>query len=295
METRDATFLCLMEAFLEAAPQLIFQLHITIKDDSADASQVIAIAFSLLSLSSSLKTYFSALRETNSFLRHPHHQYKLSCKGGIMMMLWRLGMISSRGIAMAMFFSAYGAWPLLLIGAHIVFMFLWHVQQKTRFTIPDDVIYDRPMNAPTNDGKRLLKDRDDKLKIILKEWAYDLVMAFLTIFCFMNLKDGKSRWRMVIYYIIMFWENILMITFWWVSVDTEERKVETQVLPSLVCGLFLFGVIWLLIYYEYGHPNTQDHGTNAVAKFALHVIFVLRRDILVKDIDSKRDNVATEV
>jgi hypothetical protein len=294
METRDAAFLHLMESFLEAAPQIVLQLHIMIKDDSANAIQVISVAFSLLSLSSSIKTYFRALREAHTLLPPPDHQDKLSFKGGIMMMLWRIGMISSRGIAMAMFFSAYGAWPFVLVGVHVVFMFLWHVQQKTTFMFPENVIYDRPKNAPENDGKILLKDRDDKLKILLKEWAYDFVMAFLAIFCFINLKDGKSRWRMVTYYIVMFWENTLMVTFWWVSVDTEEREVETCVLSSLVLGLFLFGVIWLLIYYQYGHPNTQDHGLNAVEKFTHHVFFVLKRDILIKD-SNKINGVSNEV
>ena len=269
MEIREATFLQLIESFLEAAPQLVLQISIMVHDDSANTQQLISAIVSLLSLAWSLKTYFAALRDVNARLRSPYRQYRLSCKGGFMMILWRLGMISSRAIAMAVFLAAYGSWLLLIAGIHFTVMFLWHIYQQTNFTFPKGLDYAK------------LKKRGDKWKILLKEWCFDFVMAGLTIFCFINLLQGRTFRNMTIYYIIMFIENTMMVTLWFTSLHADDQVWHTHMLLAFVFSSFLFGLIWLVIYYQYGHPNKQDHQTNAVVRFMHHVIVKLQDDVLI--------------
>ena len=67
--------------------------------------------------------------------------------------------------------------------------------------------------------------------------------AIIHLFCFLNLKDGKSRYRMIFYYILMLVETAVFMTTWyWCKIYTGPIWFDVTAF-SVVFGSFLFGKI----------------------------------------------------
>ena len=73
----------------------------------------------------------------------------------------------------------------------------------------------------------------------LEELLFDSVVGLIYCYCFFNLKEGPTRWRMGAYYGVMLAENVLMVGVWY-----PFRRVDAwynQLLMSMVFVCFALG------------------------------------------------------
>ena len=84
---------------------------------------------------------------------------------------------------------------------------------------------------------------------------FTLVSAIIHTFCFLNFKDGPSRWRMLIFYVIILIENSLLIVIWFVYRHVGAPEYLVPMGFSVVFGGFAFGVLVMLLYYGCCHPS----------------------------------------
>eukprot|EP00057_Strongylocentrotus_purpuratus_P011770 XP_011666244.1 PREDICTED: XK-related protein 4-like [Strongylocentrotus purpuratus] len=218
-ERLDITMLRLLEAFMESAPQLVLQVYIMVYSEELFWLTAASAIVSLLSLAFSLGIYQKALRD---FL--PDKE-KLSYSNVALIFVWRLFTITARVLAMALFASIYGWWVFVLAAAHWAVMTAWLIWQRTSYHTSK---YD--------------------------EIPFDAVIGIIHIFCFFNMKEGPTRCRAVIFYILIFIENTVMFGLWYREQDSREKMYG---LPALVFvwGGFFVGIFFMSFYYRFYHPN----------------------------------------
>ena len=144
--------------------------------------------------------------------------------------VWRVFMVASRVVTLVLFASVYKSWSLLVIGLHWIGMTLWILWQKPSFC----------------SDNRILKS------------MYPVVVGFVYVFCFFNVKDGFSRKRLVIFYVVMFAENCTLMGMW--LPYRHEYGVVFVAAMGMVFGGFFIGVVALVLYYQCYHPTLPRQG-----------------------------------
>ncbi|XP_076806856.1 uncharacterized protein LOC143450267 [Clavelina lepadiformis] len=220
-ELSDVSMLRLFECFLESAPQLVLQLYIMIRVEEGDHILTgISACFSLLSLSWTIVAYTKALRAAVSRRR------KVSWPGITLQTIWRVGMVLGRITAIVLFATIYQEWSLLLLGLHWLLMTGWVVAQDTDFC-----------------------------NTWWEERLFNVIIGVIYVFCFFNMKEGRSRGRVAFYYAVVLVENSIMIMLWW-----PERTPDVWYnVPALVAvwGGFVVGLSCMALYYQYFHPASE--------------------------------------
>ncbi|KAI8486399.1 PREDICTED: XK-related protein 6-like isoform X2 [Branchiostoma belcheri] len=218
-EWADVCMLRLFEAFLESAPQLTLQLYIMAHEEEKDLLTIVTCAASLVSLAWALVAYHKALREVRPDKKN------LSFTGVALRMMWRLFEVVARVVALSLFATKFEWVMFVVVGAHFILMFLWLLWQDTKFC--------------DNRGE---------------EWVFDFVMAIVHVFCWFNVKEGRTRYRASAFYTFMYLENAVLIGLWYWKVLDEEVLYKYAALV-LVLGGFLAGIIIMMLYYLFFHPN----------------------------------------
>jgi len=231
---RDVTMIRLVESFVESGPQVILQLYILSTFDRTvtwdeDFLTILSALFSVASLAISLVSYAHALRLA-------HRRKGLSIFGYIFQVVYRLFMIISRIVALVLFTSEYDYWIFLVVAIHWFMMIYW-------------------LHNEHNDNENFC-ERSNKFQEFVLQLLFQCFLGFVYIFCFINAKDGTSRYRVTTYYILFFIENSILIAIWYPSRTKAFGILEYSALV-LVWGGFLLGLFSMLIYYKYFHPN-QD-------------------------------------
>lgn len=144
--------------------------------------------------------------------------------------VWRLAMVASRIVALVLFASVYKSWILLVIGLHWLGMTVWILLQGTTF------------------------DHDNR---ILK-FGFAVVIGFIYVFCFFNVKASFTRKRLVAFYVIMFAEVCVLMGAW--LPYRHEYGVVFVISLCWVFGGFFLGVVALLLYYQCYHPGLPRQG-----------------------------------
>ena len=73
---------------------------------------------------------------------------------------------------------------------------------------------------------------------VCERWLFRFVCGFIYIFVFLNLNDGKSRWRVTTYYTLVFVENVAMVVVFLLMDTSEYGMIITG---PLVFGGFILG------------------------------------------------------
>ncbi|XP_051952300.1 XK-related protein 6-like [Xyrauchen texanus] len=218
-EYADVNMLRLLEAFLESAPQLVLQLCIMIQKNRAETLQCVSAVTSLLSLSWVLASYHKLLRDSRD------DQKSMSYRGALVHLMWRLFTISSRALSFALFASVFHLYFGIFVVLHWCAMAFWVIHGGTDFCMSK-----------------------------WEEVLFNMVVGVVYVFCWFNVKEGRTRYRMVVYYSLVLVENTILTALWYAYRDPTTTDSYAA---SALCGVFLCfasGVACMVLYYGVLHP-----------------------------------------
>lgn len=230
-EVRDLCVLRMIHAFCESIPMLMIQLYlIWNKEQASDITQlnVVSVVFSLFNVCWALASFNKHVRRRNI------HKLVLTWLGVISQFVWRLGTVSSRVVVLTVYATLYGHWTLLVISLHWMCMFLWLISPRNIF-------------------------HGEKISW-LKKCLFSVIVAFVYIFCYINLQEASSRHKIITFYMTMFLENSLLMAVW-LGQRPATMWFEIPVV-SVAWGGFIIGVVFMVIYYRFFHIRQMKY-TNA--------------------------------
>uniref|UniRef100_A0A8C2FLH8 XK-related protein n=1 Tax=Cyprinus carpio TaxID=7962 RepID=A0A8C2FLH8_CYPCA len=174
---------------------------------------------SLLSLAWVLASYHKLLRDSRD------DKKSMSYRGALIHIFWRLFTISSRVLSFALFASIFHIYFGIFVVVHWCAMAFWIVYGGTDFCMSK-----------------------------WEEVLFNMVVGIVYIFCWFNVKEGRTRFRMVIYYFVVLAENTVLTCLWYAYRDPV--TTDSYAVPVL-CGVYLTfasGVVFMGIYYGFLHP-----------------------------------------
>lgn len=260
-EVRDLCMLRLVHGFCEAAPMLLLQSYLLITDvDSSkinlksemklkslsghiydmplsknalsgnSGGGVPENTFKDLNIISAALSLFSVCWALASFSKNVRlqkiHRLVLTWLGVIFQFIWRLGTVSARVASLTVYASVYKYWVFLVIILHWFSMLLWIISPKNVFH-----------------GERLSK---------LRKTIFSSLIAFVYVFAYINLQELNHRQKMLTFYVVMFLENVLLVSLWMVGIWNYQPE-QLKSVPLLILASFLIGVTFMLLYYRYFH------------------------------------------
>ncbi|XP_048406233.1 XK-related protein 7-like [Stegostoma tigrinum] len=225
-ESADINMLRLLETFLKSAPQLVLQLSIMVQTNHIGTLQGLSAAASLLSLAWMIASYQKILRESRD------DKMPMSYKAAITQILWHLFTIAARVIAFSLFASVFQLYFGIFIVSHWCIMTFWIIHGETDFCMSK-----------------------------WEEIIYNMVVGIIYIFCWFNVKEGRTRCRMLIYYFITFCENAALTVLWYLYRDSRTTDFEALIIVCVVFSSFALGIFFMFIYYGALHPNGPMFGS----------------------------------
>ncbi|KAM7405302.1 hypothetical protein PAMP_012575 [Pampus punctatissimus] len=219
-ESADITMLRLLEAFLKSAPQLVLQLSIMIHGNVVLPLQGLSASASLVSLAWMIASYQKVLRDSRD------DKLPMSYKAVIAQMLWHFFTIGARTVAFALFASVFQLYFGIFIVSHWCIMTFWIIQGETDFCMSK-----------------------------WEEIIYNMVVGIIYIFCWFNVKEGPSRFRMIVYYSVTLAENVALTAAWYTYRGTHPSDSYALVVVCLVACSFALGTFFMLVYYCWLHPD----------------------------------------
>ncbi|XP_038248136.1 XK-related protein 4 [Dermochelys coriacea] len=224
-EYADVSMLHLLATFLESAPQLVLQLCIIVQTRTLQALQGLTAAASLVSLAWALASYQKALRDSRD------DKKPISYMAVIIQFCWHFFTIAARVITFALFASVFQLYFGIFIVLHWCIMTFWIVHCETEFCITK-----------------------------WEEIVFDMVVGIIYIFSWFNVKEGRTRCRLFIYYFVILLENTALSALWYLY--KAPLISDAFAIPALcvVFSSFLTGIVFMLMYYAFFHPNGPRFG-----------------------------------
>ena len=178
---------------------------------------------SWIGVSWSLVSYHKALRAS-----HNEEEVGLSIFGTIFYYIWRACEVGPRMLVLALFASYFTYWMLVVVAIHWIIMVAW-------VTVQNPQIYKKPL---------------DKV-------VFTFLISFVMVFCFQNVQKGPTRFRQLVYYIILYGENLAMLILWsYFTPAKNEWYYFTAI--GVVPGALLLHICVQVIYYKFHHPNGEN-------------------------------------
>ncbi|XP_074598715.1 XK-related protein 6-like [Brevipalpus obovatus] len=251
-EDRDTALLSLVKSFTQSAEMVLLLCHMIASSKQIDNTivmfQLASIISSLMYISWSLASYHRATRRSIPSKR------KMSLMAIILQILWRFFTLTSRLVAIGLFISAYTYWILPIAIGHWGVMTIWIMHQGTSFC------------------------RNEQFEYLL-----NMIIGTVYLFCFINIKDEPTRYKYIAYYVIVFIENTVFIALWYLKItshslsniigvtgplSTESISVNhtAVAMVSGLFGSFFAGLLFMLLYYRFFHPNGRPLWVNKAAK-----------------------------
>eukprot|EP00076_Gallus_gallus_P007167 XP_003641122.2 XK-related protein 5 isoform X2 [Gallus gallus] len=215
----DVCVLRLLEALLQSLPHLLLQVY-AVFSEPASLIPAVSAGLSLLSLSWALVSY-----SRSCCLLRPGHVC-LPATALLCLLLWRMGMLTSRVLALVLFARLYSCWVLAVAGTHWVLMSFWLV------ALQSDIVA-QPCR-----------------------WRlFNILLGAVYIFCYVNVQPGPSKHRMAVFYVVMLTENTFLLLL-----ATEFLQAEMghslRVSGAAMAGAAL-GVAAMVVYYSLLHPKSS--------------------------------------
>ena len=164
-------------------------------------------------------------------LRYSLDKPRLSWGASFFQLFWHLFIISVRMLVIALFASHFGKWIGFVLFLHFIVMCVWLSWQETKF--------------------KFFKN------CVIVDFFFYIALSFVYIFHFLNIRDGHTRLRYLFYYSLIFVENTVLISFWYINVSSDNMWFSLPILIYTIVGFFI-GVFFQLIYYKYFHPKCMQ-------------------------------------
>ena len=178
---------------------------------------------SWIGVSWSLVSYHKALRAS-----HNEEESGLSICGTMFYYIWRACEVGPRMVVLALFASEFHYYFLIGLAGHWIAMFIWVTLLKPNF-------YERTC---------------DKI-------AFNIVFGYVLIFCFQNVQEGNTRFRALLYYCVVYAENLSMLVAWLYFTTHNSDWYYLFAIIIVPSGMVLHISVQLL-YYKCCHPRSHS-------------------------------------
>lgn len=227
---RDLCMLRIIHGFVQSAPLMLLQSYMICSQTSFGSITNLSVTSAILSL---LNVCWALASFTKYTRQKFMHKFVLTWLGIISQLLWRLCTVSSRVAALTIYAVYYNYWMLVVLVMHWVTMFLWLIK-------PGNLLRDEVNLSRTR-------------KITMA-----MGVAWIYCFCYVNFEEHNSKLKMTSYYLITFLENNLLLT---VCLIFSSQVTWFKNISILVVYLgFVFGIMFLVVYYKYFHVNVLSDG-----------------------------------
>ncbi|XP_077608616.1 XK-related protein 9 isoform X2 [Crocuta crocuta] len=220
----DLSMLRLFETYLEGCPQLVLQLYIVLEHGQANFTQYAAVMVSCCAISCSTVDYQVALRKSlpdKNLLNGFCPKFTYLFYKLFTLLSWMLSVV------LLLFINVKIALFLLLF---LWFLgILWAFKKQTQFCAS-----------------------------ISMEFLYRVVVGFILIFTFFNIKGQNTKYPMFYYYIVRVLVTLgILIVFWVCSISIFNSDYFIPISIAIALALVL-GIIFLTVYYGTLHPNRNE-------------------------------------
>jgi len=230
-EMRNLCILRMIHGFCQGLPLLFVQGFLMANKASEmnkhmDQVHTVSVALSFFGICWSLASFNKNVRSKDI------DKLVLTWIGVIFQLLWRLGTVSSRVLALVVYASAWPDWIILVLALHWLCMFLWFLVQH-------------------QDSEVLGKNRWARLL-----WSF--ILSYVHNIAYINIEKNKdTRLKIAVYYAVTFVENILLVSLWTTSKNpkldfTPEQRRDVVMIVVLA---FVVGLFFMLLYYRLFHTS----------------------------------------
>jgi len=251
----DLTFLRLIEAFLESAPQLILQLYIYVIEPTTDpvyrVITPISMIFSVVSLALAITDYHSAGKDVYHYMFDTTN--RLSWMAYFIIILWQLSLVVSRALAFSFFAVEFELYLFLFLLIHFIVIIIWIYCHSYKMCVC------RPVAE---------LDQIDSIKpsacyycalpfaFLTRNCCLEVVIAAFNSFFFFKFTEQTSKVTWFIYYLLQGVENFTLISLFFAFTDTPAKWNYVTGFVSTFLSFFL-GIGFMAVYYCFLHPSLQ--------------------------------------
>ena len=223
-----------------AALQVALQLYILLRRGSLDLSLfedlivALSIPKSLALFAFNLLVYARYIRVADQ----DSHQLPWCSVGSLLYFIWRLFMVTSRILALAVFASYYRRFVFVVAGIHFAasYALLWRQQCEYFEGMP------------------------------IKQKFFRFAIAYVHMFCFFPLEGKNTRkWGYPYYTVTLIEDSVLVLL--WTFVTSYSLKFRIGILAA-EWGTFFIGIVSLILFYRRFHPssNTAEMRVDNITK-----------------------------
>ena len=250
---RDVSFIRLMEAFLEAAPQAILQLYLMqIQEETVLFYKIItplSIFSSVVTLSFAVADFASAGKDILAYVpiyvhskirpitQDDLYRERMTWTAYFVYIFWQFFFISARVLAISFFAAEYGAYVFVILGTHYAIMVYWMYHQTGNIFLLSD-----------NKGCRFQCG-------FFKRYLMEFIAAGFNIFFYFSILDnedeeearGQALQHTVAYLILMFVENFIMTILWYIAVDFNFWYAHPGLV--VVVAFYICAIVFMVVYF----------------------------------------------
>ena len=227
---QEAHFPMFIQTILHCCSQLVVQLYI-IGNDTEDSSY---IPMTIICASVNLIAILWALLIHTLYNMFKDCDIKMISK--LVIFTWHVCIITSRILALAFFTVAFHALVFIPVGLH------WSVWSVLVFFMSTEFCAD--LNVDPHKKRPYL------------ELPFDVVVGFMLVFFYFNVKRGNTRYVIIPYHIFTFVETVVLSVTFYVERPNEWYSMLILCLSIL---LFMIGSTLILLYYLMLHPKTKQY------------------------------------
>lgn len=243
---RDAHILMLIQTILHCCCQVILQLYIIVNDNEDSTYILLSIICAAVNFMAILWSLFVYV--LYNMFKGPH----IKPISKIVIFISHACIIMSRILALAFFAVAFHAFVFIPFGIHWA---LWSISVVFISTYSDLTVKHsdstvKPSDSTVKPHKRLYK-----------ELPVGVVIGFILLFFYYNVKKGRTWCVVIPYQTLTFIETMVLSIAFYVEKSNEWYSIMILCLSIL---LFLIGSILMLIYYMMLHPKTKNYWTDYI-------------------------------